>query len=330
MAGKIKQFELLMMKYVSGSLSDREASELLDILNSDNEYMVRYNDILKIHAVSHIPVIALKKDSNYKSVLNRMDNRPGFNRHHTFSKYLFRAAAIFILLLTTSISLYYIHADYNSGNNLSGYEMVVPHGSQSKIILPDGTVAWLNSGSTLKYTNSYGKRNRTVFLTGEGYFDVKEDRKNPFFVHAGKIEIKVLGTIFNVRAYSDEKTLEVDLLEGKIEIFHENDHPLILLPDKKLVYNKDNNTVFSYKTDVSRSTAWTTGKLRFVDVSLQDISKDLERRYDVKIVIGSQHIKDELFSGTLDLNQPIEKILEYIDVDKKYTRNYYGKEIHID
>jgi len=326
---KSQQFEKLMIDYLSGNLSNNDARELLCIINSDSKYKVLYNEIVKSNALSHIPGIESQRVSNYKLLLKRISINLFSEKQIGLKNYFLRIAAILILTITTSISSYYIYTDYSSKHNMLSYETIVPHGSQSKIILPDGTVVWLNSGSTLKYDNSYGRKNRTVLLTGEGYFDVTKAPNKPFFVYADQIKIKVLGTVFNVRAYSDEKKVEVNLLEGKIDVSLKDEPSLILLPNEEMVYNKRENRIYSYKVDASRSATWISGKLCFVEASLQDISKDLERRYDVKIIIKSQKIKDELFSGSLDLNQPIEKILEYIDVDKKYTRTYNGKEIYI-
>lgn len=332
MLDRSQQFEKLMMDHLSGNISDSEECLLLDILNSDPKYKTLYTEMAKTRAISQIPLIESGKATNYKFLLKLINNGLFSFSQLNFRQYFLKVAAIIIFVLSISISTYYIYSEFNSRNNELSYETIVPHGSQSKIILPDGTVAWLNSGSTLKYNNSYGNENRTVHLTGEGYFEVQKNPKKPFLVYANKIKVKVLGTVFNVRAYSDETSIEVNLLEGKVDILLDQAHSpqiISLLPNEKMVFNKHDNTITSCKTDAARSATWTTGKLCFVDASLEDISKDLERRFDIQIVIKSQRIKDELFSGSLDLNQPVEKILEYIDVDKKYTKRYNGRTIYI-
>ncbi len=333
MLDKTQQFEKLMMNHLSGEISDKDACVLLAILNSDPKFKVQYNEMVKTRAISLIPVIESEKSSNYKNLLQLLNNGLLLNKQPKFIQYFLKVAAIIIFVLSTSISSYYIYTEYiNSANNLLSYETVAPLGSQTKIVLPDGTIAWLNSGSTLKYNNSYGNENRTVYLTGEGYFEVQKNPNKPFYVYANDIKVKVLGTIFNVRSYVDEADVEVDLLEGKVDISVEsvkNSKILSLLPNEKMVFNKANKSISSHKVDASRSATWTTGKLCFVDASLEDIAKNLERKYDIKIEIKSQIIKDELFSGSLNLNQPIEKILEYIDVDKKFTRTFNGRNVSI-
>ena len=332
MLDKTKQFEKLMMQYLSETISDNDARVLADILNSDPNYKTRYNEMVKTRAISLIPVIEAHKTSNYKQFIQLLNSGFTLNSQPEFLKYFIRIAAIIIFVFSTSVSTYYIYTEFNSQNNMMSYETIVPHGSQSKIVLPDGTIAWLNSGSILKYNTNYGIKNRTVYLTGEGYFEVQRNPKKPFYVNANDIKVKVLGTVFNVRAYNDEATVEVNLIDGKVNISsteNKASQVLSLKPNEKMVYNKQNKSIQVYKVDAARSATWTTGKLCFVDASLEDISKGLERKYDVQISIQTQKIKNELFSGSLDLNQPIEKVLEYIDVDKKYDRTYNGKTVFI-
>lgn len=333
MLEKTQKFEELMMSHLSDNISDSDAGVLLGIINSDPNFKIQYNEMVKTRAISLIPFIESEKTSNYKNVLQQLTNGLYLNSKPNFFQYVLRIAAIVIFVLSTSISSYYIYSEYNNSSNLMSYETVVPLGSQTKIVLPDGTVAWLNSGSTLKYNNSYGDENRTVNLSGEGYFEVQKNPEKPFIVYANDIKVKVLGTVFNVRSYADEADVEVNLLEGKVDVSIKSQNEakiLSLLPNDKMVYNKINKTITSHRVDATRSSAWTTGKLCFVDATLEDIVKNLERKYDIQIEIKSQRIKEELFSGSLNLNQPIDKILEYIDVDKKYTRIFNGRNVSID
>jgi transmembrane sensor len=332
MQDKKQQFEKLMLGHLSGNNSDNDDRLLLDILDSDPNYKVRYDEMLKTRAISLIPAIESQKTSNYKQFIHLINNSFNLNKRLGFMPTFIRVAAIILFVLSTSVSAYYIVTDFNAGNNMLSYETVVPHGSQSKIVLPDGTIAWLNSGSKLRYSNNYGGENRTVYLTGEGYFDVQKNPQKPFFVYANDIKVKVLGTVFNVRAYNDEATVEVNLIEGKVDVTlaeNETKRALSLLPNQKMVYTKQNKTIRSYNADASRAATWTTGKLCFVDASLEDIAKDLERKYDVQIDIKAKNIKDELFSGSLDLNQPIGNVLKYLDVDKKYKVEVSANTINI-
>jgi transmembrane sensor len=331
MQDRNNQFEYLMNNHLSGSISDDEERILLDIIKSDPKYEVLYSEMAKTRAISFIPILEKEKESSYKSFVNVLHNGLSLNVGSTFLQRFLKIAALIIFVLSTSVSSYYIFTN-NNNSRLTTCETFVPLGSQVKMILPDGTVAWLNSGSTLKYNNLFGKKDREVLLTGEGYFEVTKDKNKPFLVHTNNIEIKVLGTVFNVRSYSDYPTVEVNLLEGKVDVKAMNNKSaktLTLIPNEKMIYNKNSGTMALYKADAAKSAQWTIGKLCFVDASLEDIAKDLDRKYDVQIKFETKKIKKEIFSGSLDLNQPLNMILDYLDVDKKFTKIYNGKTILI-
>ena len=331
MQDKTKQFEYLMSTHLSGGISEDEEQVLLEILNSDAKYKVLYAEMAKTRAISFIPVLENEKKSQYKN-LTRTLNNVILNTSSNLIRNILKVAAIAIFVLSTSISFYYLLSDNFFREKLASSETVVPLGSQAKIILPDGTIAWLNSGSTLKYSNLYGKKNREVLLNGEGYFEVTKDKSKPFFVHTNNIQVKVLGTVFNVRSYMNDRTVEVNLLEGKVDVSmldNNSSKKLILIPNEKMIYNKNTKTMYSCKADAAKSAQWTIGKLCFVNSSLKDISKDLERKYNVKIILESDRVKNEIFSGSLDLNQPLKFILDYLDVDKKFTKTYNGQTVSI-
>jgi transmembrane sensor len=331
MQDKNSQFEYLMSNHLSGSISDKEERVLLDILNSDPKYKVTYSEMAKIRAISFIPVLEKEKNFHYTNFIHTLNNGLALNVKSNFYCNFLKIASVILFVLSTSISSYFIITNNNS-NKLANCETVVPLGSQAKIILPDGTVAWLNSGSTLKYNNLYGKKNREVVLAGEGYFEVTKDKSKPFLVHTNNIEVKVLGTVFNVRSYLDDQTVEVNLLEGKVDVsMSDNDSSkkLTLIPNEKMIYNKNTKTMYSCKADAAKSAQWTIGKLCFVDASLKDIMKNLERKYNVKIILESEKVKNEFYSGSIDLNQPLKFVLDYLDVDKKFTKIYNGQTVFV-
>lgn len=332
MQDKKNQFEYLINNHLSGNISEDEERALLDILNSDPKYKVLYSEMAKTRAISFIPVLEKEKKSHYKNFIHSLNSGFTLNVGSNLFRTFLKTAAIIVFVLSTSISSYLIFTNNIGNNKLANCETVVPLGSQAKIILPDGTVAWLNSGSTLKYNNLYGKKNREVLLTGEGYFEVTKDKSKPFLVYANNIEIKVLGTVFNVRSYLDDPTVEVNLLEGKVDISimnNSNSGKVTLLPNEKMVFDKKSNSMLSSSAEAAKSAQWTIGKLCFVDASLEEIANDLERKYDVQITIETDEIKNEIFSGSLDLNQPLNEILEYIDVDKKFSKTFIGKRVLI-
>ncbi len=333
MPDKPQNFEHLMMQYLSETISDKEEQLLIEMLQSDPSLKDRFNEIVKTRAISMIPALEEKKPYNYNYIRELLVTGNSSSSRPTLVQYFIRIAAVLIFLLTTSVSGYYFYNEVlNSSSQLMTYTTVVPLGSQAKIVLPDGTIAWLNAGTTLKYTNKYGKKNREVEMTGEGYFDVKKDADKPFLVQTNDLEIKVLGTIFNVRSYTSDPTVEVSLIEGKVDVSavdNETDMKITLLPNQQLHFIKESNTMYANYADVSKSAQWQIGKLHFVDATLEEIAKNLERKFDVQIYFESNDIKDEYYSGSLDMNLSVRTLLEYIDVDKKFMRVYNGKMITI-
>lgn len=324
-----EQFDELMTAYLSGTLTDSGQAELISLLQTDNSYKERYKSALKAHAVAHIPALEKEKDTNYKLLMKRIGNTPPVLSTHNRFGVLLKVAAAALIILSVSLSGVYI---YNNSKNtyLSDYETMVPLGSQTRINLPDGTVAWLNSGSILKYKPSFGQKTRDVYLTGEGYFEVTKDASRPFLVHTSDIHVKVLGTTFNIRSYLEDNFIQVDLIEGLVDVSLNNTgvgQPVRLNPDEKAFYNKQSGQLTTSQSEATKSALWTTGKLSFVNASLVDIAKDLERKYNVKIRIESEQMKKEYFSGSINLNLSLYEILNYIDVDKKYKLEQNGNTI---
>ena len=200
------------------------------------------------------------------------------------------------------------------------------------MILPDGSVVCLNSGSVLKYDPAFlRKKNREVYLIGEGYFEVQKNPEKPFIVHADDINVKVLGTVFNVRSYPEDSEIEVSLIKGKVNVFSasETRDNVILAPDEQLTYDKRSGKMNHHHVDALQTSQWTTGRLSFVNASVPEIMKAIERKYDVRIVIHSKYLDKEVFSGSISPKLTVEEILDYMDVDNKYSWSRSGNVITI-
>jgi len=320
-----------MILHLSGTISTDDERWLTEILLSDPYYQTLYKEMAQIKALSFVPVLEKQKKSNYdRNIGSILFDGASVRSRFTF---LYRMTAVLVLAFSLTTAFFYLNKAGNQDSKLAGCQTIVPFGSQTKLVLSDGTVVWLNSGSTLSYNASYGENTRDVYLAGEGYFEVHKNPKKPFIVHTNQINVKVLGTVFNVRSYTNEPSVQVDLLEGKVNVSATgttNEHPeMTLLPDEKMIYQKDKKTMTSYKSNAARTAQWVTGKLCFVDASLESIAKDLERRFDIQIKLESNNIKNETFSGSINLNQPIGAILDYLDVDKKFAKIYMGRTIVI-
>lgn len=334
MQNENKNFEDLMIDYFSGSISDKNRQSLFDLIKSNSDFKMQFDDMVKLRAVTFTTQIESEKQDNYNRLMKQISAVPTQNRtSRPLTSNFSRVAAIITLIISVSVASFYVYKDVTSpADSTLCYETFAPLGSQTKIILPDSTVVWLNSGSSLKHDKSFGKKTREVTLFGEGYFEVKKNKKKPFFVHTDSLNVKVLGTVFNVSAYKEDAEVTVNLIEGSVNISlpkQENTGLLTMKPNEKLVFNKQTKKMISSETDAARSALWTTGRLCFVDETIEQISKDLERKYDVRIKIMNNQLKKELFSGSLNLNLPLKEVFSYLDVDKKFTINQVDDTIYI-
>lgn len=333
MQTETKKFEDLVIDYLSGKISDEDTAVLVEFLNSDELYRNQFHELAKTRAIAFIPAIEKDKKSNFY-ILKKKLKFTDLTFRNIFGYQFSRIAAIVILSVTTGISAFYLYDKFISGQQADMIsETIVPFGSQAKVKLPDGTVVWLNSGSELRYDNSFGKNERKVSFSGEGYFEVTKNTNKPFMVHTNNVDIKVLGTVFNVNSYANETTVKVDLLEGKVDVSALAENGTLenktLLPNEMLVYDKKLKKMSAGKSDAAKSAQWKTGKLTFDNVSMEKLLRNLERKYDVHFIIESKKIKSEMFTGSINLEQPLNEILEYIDVDKKFERIYDGRKVRI-
>jgi ferric-dicitrate binding protein FerR (iron transport regulator) len=183
-------------------------------------------------------------------------------------------------------------------------ELHVPYGSRINFELPDGSNGWLNSGSTLKYPIQFTGKNRTVFLEGEGYFDVEHNPEKPFIVQTGKLQVVALGTSFNVLAYKDADK-EISLVKGRVvlkKIDNDNTKKQIfeLSPGQHLQIDKQTNEVKNVDIEIEKNIAWKEGKLIFRNDPLSNVIKHVEHFYNVNIEVKDNELFKYHFHATFE------------------------------
>lgn len=195
---------------------------------------------------------------------------------------------------------------------------VNPKGQKSVIYLEDGTKVWLNSESKLTYNVSYHDASiREVYLEGEAFFDVASDPSKPFVVHTSDIFIRVLGTAFNVKSYSNDNTIETTLLHGKVTIESKGnkrpDRAYTLSPNERAVFEKNEQQITIAKVNAKSSTSWTKEQLDFDEEPIDEVLVELERWFNIEIDAperGSLHCK--LTASIKD--ETLEEVLEFLKV----------------
>jgi len=236
-----------------------------------------------------------------------------FSKHQFFKRYFYRIASVLLipLLLSTGTFSYLYFQQLFSEKEIAFHKVSSAPGLITQLELPDKSKVWLNSGSTLRYPSSFEKDERTVYLEGEGYFEVESDEKNPFYVNIGEYcKVRAYGTKFNVNSYGDDLFSEVVLESGKIS-FLINNKEVQLEPGEIATYDEESKKVLVKKILTDEKTAWRNGKLIFRNTSLKEVIRSLSRRYNVDIVLHEESTTAYKFRASFS-NETISQILNYL------------------
>lgn len=225
-----------------------------------------------------------------------------------------RQAAIWIGLILTAMSIYTIsYLKNKKEDQVALVETHNPNGHRSKIILSDSSVVYLGAGSSLKYPESFSKDARNIYLCGEAFFEVAQENHQPFTVHTGNVQTKVLGTSFKIEAFKN-KPLLVEVATGKVRVDQVDSsfsRPLaVLTPGQKILF--DHNEVKMETVDPEEVQDLKEARLTFNNASLSDIGEVLQRWYNVKITFRRQVKSTERMTLTVDASGSIDKILNVL------------------
>lgn len=296
-------------RVIAESASKEEAVELIDWFSSTVEGQQCLSDMLDRDAylMESEPDPGKSFTSIQSDLLYKKIDRSIYQNR--FRKSWLRVAVILLPIVVVSGLGFYLSRQTELFSETTYSEVYVPKGEDARIFFQDGTEVFLNADTRIRYPNKFGVRKREVYLDGEAYFNVASNRKRPFVVKAQHTETEVLGTSFNVRAYSNSNTIEVVLDEGRTS-FHvyENNYPM--LPGQKIEYDKSTGrTTLRNLINPSNASLWKKNILHFYDTPLADVIKELERRFDVQFQV--QNTEALNYSYTLTTKQPgIENVLK--------------------
>ena len=312
------RIEELLPRYCEGRLSEGERLEVEAWIDESEENKRVATQTFALYlAVDTVQV--MKKVDTEKALLKvkgKMSDREV--RRIVWWEWAQRAAAIlFIPLLTLFI---WQNWKGDTGEVAEMMEVKTSPGMTTSLTLPDGTIVYLNSESSLSYPSRFNGDSRRVTLSGEAYFEVAKDPEKKFILSTThQSQIEVLGTCFNVEAYEQNTEVITTLIEGKVDFMFEKDagvKHVFLSPREKLVYDSETDKVHLYKTSGKSELAWKDGEVVLDNTPLEEALWMLEKRYSVKFVIKNEKLKNSSFTGTFT-NQRLEKILEYFKVSSK-------------
>lgn len=193
-----------------------------------------------------------------------------------------------------------------------------------RIELPDGSIAWLNAASRLRIPTRFTNKNREVYLEeGEAFFEVKKNPNKPFIVHTSDLDIQVLGTSFNVKAYKEAKNIKVAVTTGKVKVTDKNKTLSILTPNEELIFDKQSSVFVQNNNLKHQFNDWTTGKIYLHQVTFQELALVLKNNFNIQIIAGSKTVSKYQFTLSLSSTQSSSNILKIISAIHNST---YRKE----
>lgn len=327
-----QKFIKLFSQKISGEIN-AENQDLLNVAISENEHYKALADDLENYLRNQPTTVS----QDGQQQLHQIWATIGANENEHFKgKYSYfkpnkivrsaiwiRSAAAIIIIFFAGILLYRLLNRQQS----TEFEQLTTQEVKTFKMLDDGTKVWLNKHSTLRYNKGFGTGAREIIIEGEAYFDVVKNDQVPLYVHAGNIDIEVKGTAFNVKAEKNSKDIEVALVRGLIEISDRlNNNSLLLHPNQKIIYNtllKDKENKLQMKlvnpAVLLNETKWIADTLVFRKEKLKDLALKIEKKYDVKIDIQSEALKEKRFSGIF-INETIEQAIASLKLS--YPLNY--------
>ncbi len=369
-----EKFWVLLSKKLSGEAGAEELKQLESLILAHPEWQYAIQNLEDLWKNS-LQKDSLQEEDAFMLHLHRMTELnipfedepaeiPAIPVSKARKKRWYWAAAAAIVIVAAGNLFVFGKSLWNhdkSAESLAGKEVneiSTRPGSKSKIQLPDGSIVMLNSGSKLIYNKDYGIDNREVTLVGEGFFDVKKNKEKPFIINTANINIKVLGTVFNVKAYPEDKKTETSLIRGSIEVTiknRPNDKIILspseklvvengLVPDKKVRQKNDGELVaapaglntliainklkYSPVDSSVAETLWIENKLVFRDESFEELAMRMQRWYDVSISITDEKLAEKRLTGIFE-RETIEQALEALKISIPFHYEKNGSKIII-
>ncbi len=253
------------------------------------------------------------------------ENQRRYNLRHRTIRIVgkpMRWAAVLLLPLISAAAVWVYQERLHDYKSLA--EFYVPEGKIDSLVLSDGSKVVINGGSVLLYPEKFAehKDSRDVFLLGEGHFNVAKNPDQPFIVHSGNLNVKVLGTIFNVRAYVNEENITTTLEEGCVEL-SDKQYSEMMKPNEQIIYSRIDGRTSKKTVNVKDFSGWATGRMSFSNKSLGEILQMIGKRFDVHFDVDKRVNLNAKYTMGFNRNETIDdvmKVITHLGEDLKYTK----------
>lgn len=299
----------LFSKYQRGKVSSLEKTEIERLITESAQAGQQFAENLKIWNETECFSVedTINIDDEWHWIQHRINKR---TKVYEVMSRVFRYAAVFIFGIVGT----WLFLDQLSHRAPVGmHEIFVPPGEQTQITLADGTRVHLNSDTYFSYPSDFSATKRNCELKGEAFFNVVSDPEHPFEVKTKYQKVKVFGTQFDVNAYDDSKNTITTLFHGKVSILTLDERVIAQLkPNEKAILNHQTRRMVLQTADPEMDAGWKDGIFFFKSISLQELSRKLERWYGVKIIISSEKLKKEQFTGKFFHDQTVWQALDLL------------------
>lgn len=313
--GKINTINRLL-RYLKGELSAEEAREVEKWADESKENEKELVALAKVYHLGHLARNYSKKevDEAWEKVSRRADGTKRDRVKARPHRWLVWSMAASILMLIC-VNMHLMFNDSPAPEQEGYLTLTSVKGSHVVYTLPDSTVVTLNRNSTLEFPVAFNSAERRVRLTGEGFFEVAKDPSKPFIVETDKdINIKVLGTVFNLQSYASDDIVQVALVSGKVEVSKENrsDFSYLMSPSEKFTCNTRTGEMSVENMVGVSGNEWMFGKIVFSDTPLKEVARQLTNHFDTKVTVADEKLSTIRFSGSFD-NHGLEQVLSYME-----------------
>lgn len=310
-----EQQNIRIARYLAGDATEQEREELrteLARLEALREDFFRLKNLWEAAHPAFDPK-RIDTDAALRKVLAKRTQPPqaAAPRPTLTDRFRHIAAVLFIPLLTASLFFAWKAAN-RTGETIAFNEVTAPYGTMTRIVLPDSSRVWINTGSSLEYPSRFrAGEQRTVRMTGEAYFEVHADEKRPFVVEVGGLSVTAKGTAFNINAYDKLRETVVTLVSGKVDVAA-GGVKNSLLPEQQLSYYAD-GTMRITDVDTFRGTSWKDGILAFRDDALKDVFNRLGQIYRVQFEVMDPELGDYVYRATFR-GETFDQILRLLEI----------------
>ena len=298
----------LAIKYFEGKILPQEEVSLFEFLENNQDAMQQFRKWEKEWADQYIHTT--ESDAQWERMRHKMQISQSIHQSQTSQTIWIRVMSVAaILAIAILVTWSVLYPQIHTGTP-SYFLCSAAYGEKSKLVLTDGTAVWLNAGSSLRYSDQFGKQHREVYLNGEGYFEVNKNKEQNFIVHTDIYDIIVKGTKFNVSAYEEDPTVSTTLIEGSVDISYDNE-VMALLPGEKINFIRSSKRFIRSKVDAEQSKAWAENRIEYSDITLKELIIKLSRQYDVSIQLASsaEPLSDKSFHISLRNGETVDDVL---------------------